>query len=83
MRRQTGEQPVLLLDDVLSELDGQRRHFLLHYLDDGPQQAVITATDLYSLPPTFLRHCHIRRVEMGRLAELESSAINTANSTQL
>jgi len=50
MRRETGEDPMLLLDDVLSELDADRRRFLLHYLDDGLQQAVLTTTDLHALP---------------------------------
>ena len=70
MRRQTGEHPVLLLDDVLSELDAQRRRFLLAYLNNGPQQAVITATDLRVLPQPFLQNCQLWRVEMGRLSEL-------------
>ncbi len=38
-----GEQPVLLLDDVLSELDDTRRTFLLKYLH-GKFQTLITTT---------------------------------------
>jgi DNA replication and repair protein RecF len=70
MRREVGEYPVLLLDDVLSELDAHRRRFLLHRLasPDGPQQAIITTTDLHSLSETFLRSCQLWRVQMGRLA---------------
>jgi DNA replication and repair protein RecF len=67
MRRETGEHPVLLLDDVLSELDAHRRRFLLHFLDDGPQQAIITTTDLHNLPAAFLQRCQIWHVHMGRL----------------
>lgn len=69
MRRETGERPVLLLDDVLSELDAHRRHFLLHYLDDGPQQAVITTTELHALPEAFLQNCHLLRVHQGLLSK--------------
>jgi DNA replication and repair protein RecF len=69
MRCETGEQPVLLLDDVLSELDAQRRGFLLGYLNDGPQQAVITTTDLGILPEAFLAQCRVWRVEVGRLVD--------------
>jgi DNA replication and repair protein RecF len=72
MRQETGEHPVLLLDDVLSELDAQRRQFLLRYLDDGPQQAVITATDLHALPGSFLKSCQLWRVQMGNLSEMAS-----------
>ncbi len=39
-----GEAPVLLLDDVLSELDGRRQTFLLARVD-GARQTLITATD--------------------------------------
>lgn len=31
----TGEKPILLLDDVLSELDERRRHFLLNSITEG------------------------------------------------
>jgi DNA replication and repair protein RecF len=38
-----GEKPILLLDDVLSELDDTRRTFLLRYLY-GKFQTLITST---------------------------------------
>lgn len=44
-----GEPPILLLDDVLSELDASRRHAFLSSLD-GFDQAFITATELPDLP---------------------------------
>jgi DNA replication and repair protein RecF len=31
--RQTGERPVVLLDDVMSELDSGRQDYLLNHLD--------------------------------------------------
>lgn len=69
MRRATGEQPVLLLDDVLSELDVHRRQFLIRELTGGQQQAIVTTTDLRSLPDAFLQGCRLWRVEMGRLRD--------------
>lgn len=39
----TGEYPVLLLDDVLSELDKDRRKYILNGIKD--KQVIITATD--------------------------------------
>ncbi len=74
MRRETGEYPVLLLDDVLSELDAQRRQFLIRWLSNGPQQAVLTTTDLHSLPQEFLHRCRLWQVDMGRLVEIEGQA---------
>ena len=35
-RRDTGEEPVLLLDDVLSELDARRQDFVLNQIRSGP-----------------------------------------------
>ncbi|MFN2185113.1 MAG: hypothetical protein ACK2UU_14055, partial [Anaerolineae bacterium] len=75
MRRETGEQPVLLLDDVLSELDEHRRRFLLHTLENGAEQAVITTTDLHTLPEAFLQGAQLWRVEMGRLSSLAAEAV--------
>jgi DNA replication and repair protein RecF len=44
MRAETGETPVLLLDDVLSELDGRRQEHLLGSID-AAQQTLITTTE--------------------------------------
>ncbi|MDQ6691508.1 MAG: DNA replication/repair protein RecF [Candidatus Dormibacteraeota bacterium] len=60
----TGEQPVLLLDDVMSELDPIRRERLLAALQPGPQ-ALITAADLNDLPRSILERAAIFRVERG------------------
>jgi DNA replication and repair protein RecF len=47
-RRQT--PPLMLLDDVMSELDGRRRRALVDLLRSGGGQAVITATDAQQVP---------------------------------
>jgi DNA replication and repair protein RecF len=60
----TGEQPVLLLDDVMSELDPARRERLLAALEPGPQ-ALITAADLNDLPKSILERAAVFRVEHG------------------
>jgi len=69
MHRETGEQPVLLLDDILSELDARRRHFLLNRLSEGLDQTLVTATDLHVFPPDFLWQCCVWNVQMGHLTE--------------
>jgi DNA replication and repair protein RecF len=48
LRQRTGRSPVLLLDDVLSELDEHRRHMVLEIAGEEGQ-AIITATEL---PPS-------------------------------
>ncbi|HVH64505.1 MAG TPA: DNA replication/repair protein RecF [Candidatus Acidoferrum sp.] len=62
----TGEQPVLLLDDVMSELDPARRERLLAALEPGPQ-ALITAADLNDLPKSILERAAVFRVEQGTI----------------
>ncbi|MGD9002635.1 MAG: DNA replication/repair protein RecF, partial [Anaerolineae bacterium] len=44
MREETRETPVLLLDEVLAELDQNRRTYLLGQVE-GVEQAILTATD--------------------------------------
>ena len=43
MRRDTGEEPLLLLDDVLSELDARRQDFVLNQIRSG--QVLITCCE--------------------------------------
>ena len=45
IRSETGEYPILLLDDVMSELDLQRRQQLLDFINREKIQTLITATD--------------------------------------
>jgi DNA replication and repair protein RecF len=44
-KNETGVQPVLLIDDFSSELDANRRGFLLNYLKDSGLQIFVTSTD--------------------------------------
>lgn len=45
LKNETGEYPILLLDDVMSELDNNRRNSLLDYIQAKNIQTLITATD--------------------------------------
>jgi DNA replication and repair protein RecF len=49
LKSETGEYPVLLLDDVMSELDGLRREQLITFIRDRIQ-TFITATDATIFP---------------------------------
>lgn len=66
---QTKESPVLLLDDVLSELDMERRYHLLQAVSNY-QQVLITATDLDRFLPDFLAQAAKFKVEEGRITPL-------------
>lgn len=62
-----GPAPVLLLDDVMSELDAARREHLLAVVESMPQ-AVITAAEEGYFPPGFTARVRARRVVGGSVA---------------
>ncbi len=51
-----GQKPILLLDDVFSELDGARRHALVDYLSN--YQTIITTTDADAVVEYFSSGTH-------------------------
>ncbi|HZR43422.1 MAG TPA: DNA replication/repair protein RecF [Ktedonobacteraceae bacterium] len=66
MRASTGDEPVLLLDDVFSELDHARREYLLNQVLQH-EQVFLTATDLTEFTPEILRQAHSYHVTHGEL----------------
>lgn len=68
----TGAPPILLLDDVMSELDAARRQYLLSAAQRH-QQAFLTSTDLADFSEAFLARARILHVEDG---QVETLAIN-------
>ncbi len=66
MTASNGTAPLLLLDDVMSELDAQRRSTLLETLD-GVAQAVITTTDWEDFTPDFRRQAQCLHVCAGTI----------------
>ncbi len=47
LQHHNGFLPLLLLDDVSSELDPERNAFLMHYLADSGAQTLLTTTDAH------------------------------------
>lgn len=45
IKKETGEYPVLLLDDVGSELDGERKKLLFEYVKEKDIQTIMTMTE--------------------------------------
>ena len=66
MKDRTGEWPVILLDEVMAELDLQRRADLLQYIGES-EQVLFTTTDLSLFAPEFTEKAEVRRVEGGRV----------------
>jgi len=67
----TGVAPVLLLDDVMSELDVQRRSTLLAALN-GVEQAIITTTDWNDFTPEFRTRAQLIQVHAGAVQPISS-----------
>ena len=66
MNKITGQWPVLLLDEVLAELDPDRRQDLLAQLQEA-EQALLTTTDLELFSEDFLGKTSIWHIEQGRV----------------
>ncbi|MBV9689779.1 MAG: DNA replication/repair protein RecF [Ktedonobacteraceae bacterium] len=62
----TGDEPVLLLDDVFSELDAQRRTFLQQQVLQH-EQVLLTTTDIESFPAEMVKQTHLFHVVAGAL----------------
>jgi DNA replication and repair protein RecF len=66
VERRTGETPVLLLDDVLSELDLVRRAALLEEVS-GRGQVIITSVDAAPFPGRMMSDAQVRCITAGRV----------------
>jgi DNA replication and repair protein RecF len=79
MRDQTGEAPVLLFDEVLAELDRERRSYLLGRINDV-EQAILTATDPEMFNGTFLEQAQTMQVEGGIVTEMSTGDKEVVNA---
>lgn len=66
LAQRTGERPVLLLDEVLAELDPQRRADLLAWVAAAPQ-TLLSAADAEMFTGEFLARATVWRVRNGSL----------------
>ena len=62
----TGDEPVLLLDDVLAELDDIRQNYLLKSINDGTQ-TIITSVDTVLFEDEFLKDVKIYKIDNGTI----------------
>ncbi|RJP46280.1 MAG: DNA replication/repair protein RecF [Armatimonadetes bacterium] len=65
VKLETGMVPVLLLDDIFSELDETHRRYVISIL--GKQQTILTAVETEEIPGEFLGMAKVIRVEKGIL----------------
>src|SRR5688572_20265235 len=66
MKERTGEWPVILLDEVMAELDVQRRMDLLKYVGQS-EQVLFTTTDLNLFTADFVEKAEIWKVHEGKI----------------
>jgi len=62
----TGEEPILLLDDVLAELDDIRQNYLLKSINSNTQ-TIITSVDTILFEDEFLKDVQIYKIEGGKI----------------
>jgi len=63
IKKETGETPVLLLDDVLSELDEGRQYYLMESIKDI--QTIITCTGIEDSIKKYVKKAAVFNVENG------------------
>ena len=61
-----GTSPILLLDDVFSELDNTKKNNLLKYVDSSVQ-TIITATDLLNFDRDLVNRAKLFHIENGNI----------------
>ena len=74
VRDETGEDPILLFDDVMSELDQRRREYLAGYFLESTQ-AVITTTNLDYFDEEVLERSRVVRISGGAVSETTSGGV--------
>jgi DNA replication and repair protein RecF len=66
LAKETGEQPIMLLDEVMAELDQARRRYLMKAIEDS-HQAILTTTHWSAYSSDFLAQAILLRVQEGRI----------------
>ncbi len=75
MKNKTGEYPILLLDDVLSELDGNRQTHLLKTIQ-GRVQTFLTTPGLNDITQQLIKEPKIFHIDDGQISENSELAEN-------
>ncbi len=65
MAKILGTRPILLLDDVFSELDAEHRAHVVEIV--SKQQTIIATVELENIPQSFLDSARILKVENGKI----------------
>ncbi|MDO5568702.1 MAG: DNA replication/repair protein RecF [bacterium] len=63
------ERPIVLLDDIFSELDDKRNNSLINYLQSD-MQIIMTTTSINSIKKELLKNAKVFEVENGNVKEM-------------
>ena len=74
-KKYLNDTPILLLDDVFSELDIKKRNNLLKYIDNNIQ-TIITTTDLKNINRKILLKSKLIEIENGTIKKIREVEIN-------
>lgn len=69
IKQETGQKPILLLDDVLSELDKKRQNFLIESI--GELQSILTCTGIEDSIKGYINQAYLFYVENGNIKKME------------
>lgn len=71
----TGTTPILLLDDIFSELDSKKKNNLLKYIKNNIQ-TIITTTDLALINKKIINKAKLIEIEDGKIKKMKEVGIN-------
>ncbi|MBA2692208.1 MAG: DNA replication/repair protein RecF [Rubrobacter sp.] len=77
VRSETGEDPILLMDDVMSELDERRRDYLAEYFLESAQ-AIVSTTNLEYFEEGVLGRARVIRISGGTISDTTSGGVGDA-----
>jgi len=60
------DEPILLLDDIFSELDNEKKNNLIKYINDNIQ-TIITTTDINMIDNDLVEKASVFKIEDGKL----------------
>ena len=75
----SGESPVLLLDEVLAELDRERRNYLLDLLGEV-EQTILATTDAEMFPEEFRKQAAVFEVTQGIITYVDGGSNESSPS---
>ena len=64
--KESNDTPILLLDDVFSELDNNKKNNLLDIIMNNNIQTIITTTDIDNIDDNILKESNLIKVENGK-----------------